>query len=56
MSATYYTRRAFNHTSSEALLTIEQSATTISNTASAIMYFIEALDQVEFGEEEVVFL
>lgn len=56
VSVTRQGRRAFNQTSSEALLSIEKVAIIMSNTAAAILDFIEALNEVVFGEEEAVFL
>jgi hypothetical protein len=56
VSVTRQGRRAFNQTSSEALLSIEKVATIMSNTAAAISDFIETLNEVVFGEKEAIFL
>jgi hypothetical protein len=56
VSVTRQGRRAFNQTSSEALVSLEKVAIIMSNTAAAILEFIEALDELKIEVEEVVIL
>ena len=56
VSVTRNERATFTQTSAEALRSLNIAATTMSNTASAIMDFTEALQQVEFEEKEALFL
>lgn len=49
-------RSTFSRTSAKALHILESDVNTMSNTASSVMEFIESLEQIEFGDEEVVFL
>lgn len=50
VSVTRQARRSFNQTSSEALRSLEIVAANISTTASTIMDFTEALNEVVYGE------
>ena len=56
VSATNKERRDFTKSSTVSLRSLSTATTCITDTASAIVDFTEALEKVEFAEEESVFL
>ena len=56
VSATNKERRDFTKSSTVSLRSLRTATTCITDTTSAIVDFTEALEQVEFAEEESVFL
>ena len=56
VSATNKERRDFTKSSTVSLRSLRTATSCITDTTSAIVDFTEALDQVQFAEEESVFL